>query len=156
MTPKAFKACFVILFKLYEDLKADYEFTIGTKECHLIFFNALSADHHNKFVQQQKEYHNMTMDEVVSFFQVCHATDQPLHEQHQCEAAAKKECKEANHPSNTSNDRSEKRGHTENPCCYCKLEGVFLEFMFLSQFLTPQLLSALRLVDQLFLGQALL
>ncbi len=38
----------------------------------------------------------MTMDEVVSFFQICHATDQPLREQRQQEIAAKKERKEAN------------------------------------------------------------
>ncbi len=68
MIPKAFKACFKVLFKVYDDLKAGYELTIGDKECHLIFFNAFSADHQNKFVQQQKEYHRMTMDEVVTFF----------------------------------------------------------------------------------------
>ncbi len=32
----------------------------------------------------------MAMDKAVAFFQVCHATDHPLHEQRQCEAAAKK------------------------------------------------------------------
>ncbi len=96
MTPKAFKARFKVLFKLYDDLKDDYELTIGKRERHLIFFNAFSADHRNKFVQQQKDYHNMTMDEIVAFFQVCHATDQPLQEQRQQEIAAKKECKEAN------------------------------------------------------------
>ncbi len=53
MTPKAFKAYFEVLFELY-DLKADYELTIGDEERHLIFFNAFSADHQNKFVQQQK------------------------------------------------------------------------------------------------------
>ncbi len=31
MTPKAFKACFEVLFKLYDDLKADYELTIDEK-----------------------------------------------------------------------------------------------------------------------------
>ncbi len=36
MTLKAFKACFKVLFKMYEDLKADYELTIGKKERHLI------------------------------------------------------------------------------------------------------------------------
>ncbi len=96
MTPKAFKACFAVLFKLYDDLKADYELTIGKRERQLIFFNAFSADHHNKFVQQQKDYHRMTMDEIVTFFQICHATDQSLHEQCQHKIAAKKECKEAN------------------------------------------------------------
>ncbi len=103
MTPKAFKACFMVLFKLYANLKADYELTIGEKERHLIFFDAFSADHQNKFVQQQKEYHNMTMDKVVTFFQVCHATDQSLHEQHQHEAAAKKECKEVNRERDATN-----------------------------------------------------
>ncbi len=139
MTLKAFKACFKVLFKMYQDLKADYELTIGKKEHHLIFFNAFSADHHNQFVQQQNEYHKMTMDEIVSFFQICHDMDQTLCEQHQCEAVSRKECKEANQerdaankkhaasrrstPSNTSNNRSKKSGCTENLCCYCKHEG---------------------------------
>ncbi len=139
MTPKAFKACFKFLFKLYDNLKADYELTIGEKECHLILFNTFSADHGNKFVQQQKEYHKMTMDEVVSFFQVCHATDQPLREQCQREATPKKERKEANqerdaankkcaasHRNNstsTGNDKSEKHSCTENLCCHCKTNG---------------------------------
>ncbi len=83
MTPKAFKARFEVLFKLYDDLKADYELTIGKKECNLIFFNAFSADHCNKCVLQQKDYHKMMMDEVVTFFQVCHTTDQPHQEQRQ-------------------------------------------------------------------------
>ncbi len=51
MTPKAFKARFEVLFKLYDDFQADYELTIGNKEHHLIFFNAFSADHQNKLVQ---------------------------------------------------------------------------------------------------------
>ncbi len=68
MTLKAFKECFQVLFKLYDNLKADYELTMSKKECHLIFFNAFSAEHQNMFVQQQKEYHRMTMDEVVNFF----------------------------------------------------------------------------------------
>ncbi len=139
MTLKAFKACFEVLFKLYDDLKADYELTIGEKEHHLIFFKAFSADHRNMFVQQQKEYHKMTMDAVVSFFQICHATDQPLCEQRQHEVAAKNECKEANqerdaankklvashrnNSSNTGNKKSERRSCTENLCCYCKTEG---------------------------------
>ncbi len=78
----------------------------------------------------------MTMDEVVTFFQVCHATDQPLREQLQQEIAAKKECKEANQerdaanktcaaarrntPSSTGNEKPEECGYTENLCCYCK------------------------------------
>ncbi len=45
MTPKAFKACFEVLFKLYDNLKADYELTIDKKERNLIFFNAFSRDH---------------------------------------------------------------------------------------------------------------
>ncbi len=139
MTPKAFKACFKVLFKLYDDLKADYELTIGKKERNLIFFNTFSADHHNKFVQQQKDYHKMMMDKVVSFFQVCHAMDQPLQEQRQQEIAAKKEFKEANQerdaadkkcaaarrytPSSTSNEKPERRGRAENLCCFCKQDG---------------------------------
>ncbi len=40
MTWKAFKARFEVLFKLYDDLKADFELTIGKKEHNLIFFDA--------------------------------------------------------------------------------------------------------------------
>ncbi len=139
MTLKAFKAHFEVLFKLYDDLEADYELTIGETESHLIFFNAFSADHHNKFVQQQNEYHKMMMDEVVTFFQVFHVTDQPLREQHQHEAAAKKEFKDANqerdaadkkcaascrnNSSSTDNNRSKKLGHTENLYHHCKTQG---------------------------------
>ncbi len=81
----------------------------------------------------------MTMDEVVSFFQICHSTDQSLREQHQREIAAKKEHKEANQerdaadkkraaarrntPSGTSNQRPKKRGQTENLCGLCKQDG---------------------------------
>ncbi len=81
----------------------------------------------------------MTMDEVVSFFQVCHATDQPLCDQCQCKIAAKKENKEANQEKDasnkkrnaacrnnslsTGNEKSEKGGCTENLCHYCKLVG---------------------------------
>ncbi len=78
MTLNAFMVCFKVLFKLYDNFNADYELTIGEKECH---YNAFSADHCNNFVQQQKEYHKKTMDEVVSFIQICHATEKPLHEQ---------------------------------------------------------------------------
>ncbi len=132
MTPKAFKACFEVLFKLYDNLKADYELTIGEKERHLIFFNAFSSEHQNMFVQQQKEYHKMTMDKIVNFFQICHAKDQPLHEQCQWESAARNEHTEANHerdatnkkcaaaqkknPLSTNNDRSNNHGCTENLC----------------------------------------
>ncbi len=132
MTQKAFKACFEVLFQLYDDLKADYELTIGKKKCNLIFFNAFSADHWNKFVQQQKDYHKMTMDEVVTFFQVFHATDQPLCKQRQREIAAKKERKEANQErdaagkkrtaahrntsSSTGKEKSDKHRCTENLC----------------------------------------
>ncbi len=133
MTPKAFKAHFEVLFKLYDDLKADFELTIGEKERYLIFFNAFSAEHQNMFVQQQKEYHKITMDEVVNFFQICHATDQSLLEQCQ-HADARKERKEANqerdavdkkcataqknNPLSTNNDWSNKCGHKENLCCH--------------------------------------
>ncbi len=81
----------------------------------------------------------MTMDNVVTFFQVCHATDQPLREQSQNAIAAKIEFKEANqerdaahknrtvshtnNSSSTGNNKSEKRGCTENLCCYCKTDG---------------------------------
>ncbi len=90
MAPKAFNACFKVLFKLYDNHKADCDLTIGEKERHLIFFNAFSSEHRNIFVQQQKEYHMITMDKIVNFFQICHAMDQPLREQHQREAATKK------------------------------------------------------------------
>ncbi len=90
MTPKAFNVCFKVLSKLYDNLKANFELKIAKKECHLNFFNAFSAEHQNMFVQQQKEYHKMTMVEVVNFFQICHTTEQPLYEQHQLKAAAKK------------------------------------------------------------------
>ncbi len=139
MTPKAFKARFEVLFKLYDDLKADYELTIGKRERNLIFFNAFSNEHRNRFVQQQKEYHKMTADEIVAFFQVCQSTDQPLREQRLCEAAAKKESKEANQEkdatdkkraaarrtasSSTNTHRPEKRGCTENLCRHCKTDG---------------------------------
>ncbi len=69
------------------------------------------------------------MDEVVSFFQICHSTDQPLQEQRQQEIAAKKECKEANWerdaadkkravacrntPLGTGKEKPDKRGRTE-------------------------------------------
>ncbi len=62
MTPKAFNACSKVLFKLYNDLKADHELTIGEKEKTLQKFNAFSAEHHNMFVQQQKQYHKMQDD----------------------------------------------------------------------------------------------
>ncbi len=68
MTPKAFKACFKAFFKLYEDLKADYELTIGEKERNLIFFDTFTAVQQYMFVQQQKQHRKMTMDELVSFF----------------------------------------------------------------------------------------
>ncbi len=45
------------------------------------------------------------MDEVVSFFQICHATDQPLHEQRQREAAPRKERKEANQEKDAANKK---------------------------------------------------
>ncbi len=81
----------------------------------------------------------MMMDEVVSFFQICHSTDQPLQEQCQREIAAKKERKEANQeqdaadkkraaarrntPLGTSKERPDKRGQTENLCRLCKQDG---------------------------------
>ncbi len=46
------------------------------------------------FVQQQNEFHKITMDKVVNFFQICHTIDQLLCLQQQCEAAARKEHKE--------------------------------------------------------------
>ncbi len=45
MTPKAFKARFDVLMKLYKDLEAVYELTMGDKERKLIFCNAFSAEH---------------------------------------------------------------------------------------------------------------
>ncbi len=79
------------------------------------------------------------MDEAVSFFQVCHATNQHLRKQRQCKIAAKKEHKEANQERDaankkcttsrrnnslsTGNDKPEKLGCSENLCCNCKLDG---------------------------------
>ncbi len=84
------------------------------------------------------------MDEVVNFFQICHAMDQPLHEQCQHDTAAEKEFKDANQerdaadkkraaaqknrPSNTNSDRSNKCGLTENLCCHCKTKGDDIEW----------------------------
>ncbi len=78
----------------------------------------------------------MTMDKVVIFFQVCHATDQRLHEQCQGEAVARIECKEVNQEKDaadkklaascrnnslsiTTNEPA-KRGCTENLCHHCQ------------------------------------
>ncbi len=131
MNPKIFKSCFEVLFKLYDDLKADCELTIGEKEQkHFLRKSILFSN---------KKITRMTMDEVVSFFQICCATDQPLREQCQCKIAAKKERKEANqvrdaankkraaahrnNSSSTSNEKSEKCSHTEKRSRYCKLDG---------------------------------
>ncbi len=68
MTPNAFKACFEILFKLYDNLKADYILMIGEKEKNLLFFNAFSADHQNVFVQQQKLNPSRSVIQPTSLF----------------------------------------------------------------------------------------
>ncbi len=81
----------------------------------------------------------MTMDKIVNFFQICLTMDQLLCEQHQHEAAAKKEHKETNqerdannkkyaaaqknNPLSTNNDWSNKQGCTENLCCHCKTKS---------------------------------
>ncbi len=46
-----------------------------------LFFNAFFAKDCNMFVQQQQQYHKMTMDEFMDFYQICHTTDQPLSKQ---------------------------------------------------------------------------
>ncbi len=43
------------------------------------FIHTFSAEHQNVFVQQQKHYHKITMDEFVEFFQICYLTDQPVY-----------------------------------------------------------------------------
>ncbi len=53
MILKAFKV--KVLFKLYKDLKADYELTIGENEKAIIFFNNISVEYCNVFVQKQKK-----------------------------------------------------------------------------------------------------
>ncbi len=56
---------FQLSFKLYDNLKANYELTIGEKKKTPLSFNAFSAEHCNMFVQQQQKYHKMTMDEEI-------------------------------------------------------------------------------------------
>ncbi len=43
MTPKAFKARFDVLMKLYKDLETEFELIIGERERKLIFFNAIRS-----------------------------------------------------------------------------------------------------------------
>ncbi len=88
MTLNAFKACFKAFFKLFDDLKAYYELTIGEKEKNLLFFNTFSAEHWNNSVQQKK-YNKMMMDELVNFFQICHSTGQHVHKQCKCKLLKK-------------------------------------------------------------------
>ncbi len=85
MIPKAFKACFKALFKLYDDFMADYESIIGEKEKTLLFINAFPADHHDAFGQQQEQYCKMIMDDFAEFFQTCYSTDLPLCKQCRCQ-----------------------------------------------------------------------
>ncbi len=68
ITPIDFKAHFKVLFKLYNNLKADNELTIGFLEDTLLSFNPFSAEHCNVFVQQQKQYNNVVMDDFMDFF----------------------------------------------------------------------------------------
>ncbi len=44
MTPKDFKTLVLVLVKLYDDLKADYELTIVEKDRHLIFLHAFPVN----------------------------------------------------------------------------------------------------------------
>ncbi len=92
MTPKAFKDFFVFLFKLYNDLKVDFELTIGEQVKTHFFFNIFSNDPCNMFVQQQKQYYTISMNEFINFFQICHSIDQPVDKQHKCEDAKKRDC----------------------------------------------------------------
>ncbi len=69
-TPKAVKACFEIIIKLYEELRVKFEFTIGNIEMKLIFFNIFSAVDRNKFVVQQKDYSKLSIDNFVTYFQI--------------------------------------------------------------------------------------
>ncbi len=72
MTPNAFKAHFEVLFKIYDNLKADYELTIGLQKKTFLFFDTFSAEQCNLFIQQQRQYHKVMMDMFIDFFQICH------------------------------------------------------------------------------------
>ncbi len=63
--------------KLYKDLKADFELTVGERETKLIFFNAFSAEHLNKFVAQQKKYLELSIDDFMNYFQILHTQEAP-------------------------------------------------------------------------------
>ncbi len=89
MTPKAFIACFEVLFKLYDNLKTTFVLTIGEHKKNFHFFNVFSDEYCHMFVQQKKQNYKMTMDKFVDFFQTCHPTDQPVYKQCQCKAAVK-------------------------------------------------------------------
>ncbi len=133
MTPKDFKACFKVLFKLYDNLKADYKLTIGEKEHHLIFLmpfqvNIETCLSSNKMI-------TIRCSQLLPDL-LCHRPTVMPTSQH--EAAAKKECKEhnqerdaadkkpaaaqKNNPSNINNDQSNKRGHTENLVATARLK----------------------------------
>ncbi len=107
LTPKAFKACFEVLNKLYDNLKADYEVTIGNKKHNLIFFDTFSSKHQNIFVQQQKEFHKMTIDKLSTSSRSftpqtnCYVSNVNVRLQHG----------QKNNPSSTNNDQSNKCGH---------------------------------------------
>ncbi len=78
-----------VLFKLCNSLKADYELTLREKELSPLLINSFSVEHHNVFVQQQKQYHKMTLNNLVKYFHICHSTDKPICKQCKCEVAEK-------------------------------------------------------------------
>ncbi len=96
ITPKAFKACFNVLMKLYKDPEADFEVMIGNRERKLIFFNPFSAKHQNEFLPQQQKYEKLSIDDFVNYFQIIHAQEAPCCEQILHENKEKQDCKEAN------------------------------------------------------------
>ncbi len=56
-------------------------------------------------MQHQKDKQKMSIDNLVDFFQICHAADQPTHKQHLCEATEKHKYKEANKEEETPNKK---------------------------------------------------
>ncbi len=77
MTPKAFKARFKVLMKLYDDLDAKFELTICNWEMKFIGFNAFFLVNWNKFVAQQKDYLKLSMGNFITYFQILHAQESP-------------------------------------------------------------------------------
>ncbi len=86
MIPQALKACFKILFKLYNNLEADYNLTIQDKEKNPDFLQCLICWPLKNFLLLAKTV-PQDDNEFVKFFQI--STDQPVCEQSIYEAAEK-------------------------------------------------------------------